>query len=243
MKSDSDIPFEYMRDFLYVISHDFGAHFRHVVEFSKLLSRDAAESLTEEQRTWLNFVQQGGEQSQHMLQGLLTLSRLINRERHFQTLEIETVIEQVISSLRTDPYINEVWPKVLLDVVKPTQGDTTLVADSDDMVFMLSALLSNAVFFQPRSSDHVIRIKLAFSQDELQTQFTVEDNGEGAQETDFKRMVMPLKRLLPELNPTGTGMGLSGVKLLSYIYDGSLNLGASPMGGLSVKLTLKNNNR
>ena len=65
---------------------------------------------------------------------------------------------------------------------------------------------------------------------------TVEDDGPGLSPEDRSRVGERGERL-DETVP-GTGLGLAIVRDISKLYAGSLALGASPLGGLEVRLDL-----
>src|ERR1700743_3325200 len=69
--------------FAYIISHDFNATLRTIVEFSRLLKTEKAAALDEEAQQYLSLIIASGEKAQGMLSGLLDYSRLNTMAKPF----------------------------------------------------------------------------------------------------------------------------------------------------------------
>jgi len=108
--------------------------------------------------------------------------------------------------------------------------ELTFAGESQDLIEMLGNLLDNA----GKWARHQVRIEAIATKDSLQ--IAVDDDGPGI---ETKQMSMVLKRgtRLDE-RVHGSGLGLAIVNDLTELYGGSLNLAASPLGGLSVSIHL-----
>jgi signal transduction histidine kinase len=101
----------------------------------------------------------------------------------------------------------------------------------EDLDEMLGNLLDNAckwaggrvVIESVRAGDRVV--------------ITVDDDGPGLA-TDMRETVL-LRGVRADQKAAGSGLGLAIVRDLAELYDGSISLGESPLGGLRASLTLR----
>jgi len=117
-----------------------------------------------------------------------------------------------------------------IDVAVEISGRPYFRGDRQDLEEMLGNLMDNGCKWA-RSR---VRIEASATKDQLHV--TIDDDGPGLSE---ERRAEALKRgrRLDEATP-GDGLGLDIVYDLAQLYDGKLELGRSPLGGLRVLLTL-----
>jgi len=113
--------------------------------------------------------------------------------------------------------------------------DTTVFIDKMDFHEIAGNLLDNARKWA-RS-----KIAVSYEQNETSLTFTVEDDGPGIREDQLKRIIKRGEKLNPKME--GSGVGLSIVHDLVALYDGSLDLMPSSLGGLKVEVTLSLSSR
>jgi signal transduction histidine kinase len=104
------------------------------------------------------------------------------------------------------------------------------VGDSQDIEEMLGNLMDNACKW---SKGHV---RVSAELKGKHTVISVDDNGSGVPE-ELRDDIMKRGKRLDENTP-GSGLGLNIVSDLAEMYMGSVELGASDLGGLRVQLTL-----
>lgn len=109
-------------------------------------------------------------------------------------------------------------------------ADLAVACDPDDLKEILANLLDNAGKWarsQVRISARIL---------DGRAEFVVEDDGPGVPEGK-REAVFNLGERLDE-RPVGSGLGLTVVRDLVALYDGTVALGDSALGGLMVTLTL-----
>jgi signal transduction histidine kinase len=109
-------------------------------------------------------------------------------------------------------------------------AELEVACDPDDLQEILANLLDNAAKWA--RSEVRIRARAVGGQAE----FAVEDDGPGIP-PDQRRAVFDLGARLDE-RPAGAGLGLTIVRDLVDLYDGAVELGSSPLGGLEATVRL-----
>ena len=104
------------------------------------------------------------------------------------------------------------------------------MGESQDLEEMVGNLMDNACKWAEKQV--VIRSKI----DASRLTFVVEDDGPGISEESIEK-VMQRGHRLDESKP-GHGLGLGIVKDIADLYNGSLKLGKSKLGGLQAELEL-----
>ena len=102
--------------------------------------------------------------------------------------------------------------------------------DRHDLEEMLGNLMDNACKWTRR------RIEISGTEAQGRLRLTVHDDGDGIAEKEHAQ-VLNRGRRLDETVP-GSGLGLSIVREVAELHDGSLHLGRSPLGGLAATLDL-----
>jgi len=105
-----------------------------------------------------------------------------------------------------------------------------VVGDRQDIEEMLGNLMDNACKWA------TTRIRVSGAREGRDIVLTIDDDGPGIPE-DLRDDVLQRGKRLDEATP-GSGLGLSIVVELAELYHGTLTLGASDLGGLSVRLQL-----
>lgn len=106
----------------------------------------------------------------------------------------------------------------------------TFKGENQDFQEMMGNILDNA------SKWAKSQVQVTTTTNEQQIQITVDDDGPGLKPDQYDKVLLRGIRI-DEVTP-GTGLGLAIVKELVELYDGRINLAASPSGGLRVILTL-----
>lgn len=77
------------QDFAYIVSHDLNAPLRHVREFTRLLIGARRDSLNEEEKEYVQFLEKSLKRLDHMQNALLTFSRLNTRAGIFRDVKLQ----------------------------------------------------------------------------------------------------------------------------------------------------------
>jgi light-regulated signal transduction histidine kinase (bacteriophytochrome) len=88
-----------LRDFSYMVSHDLAASFRHVSEYSRLLTAELGGGLSPRQRSHVAYIQSAAMRCQAMMDGMLTFSQALQKAisptRHDATLTMRLAMRNL----------------------------------------------------------------------------------------------------------------------------------------------------
>jgi len=139
-------------------------------------------------------------------------------------MEVAMTINSLVKVMKRLPHGD------VLDWQIDVPDDASVFIDKMDFNEIAGNLLDNARKWASR------RIAVSYEQNKTSFTFTVEDDGPGIREDQLKRIIKRGEKLNPKME--GSGVGLSIVHDLVALYDGSLHITPSALGGLKVEATL-----
>ena len=161
-----------------------------------------------------------------MVDGLLELSRVGNRNLVYQTVNLNTLLQEIITSLNMPKDVDIIWegtwPTVEVEPVLLRQ--------------ILQNLISNAAKFNstPRK-----RVDLGWCLvGEHECELYVRDNGLGIDPRYTERIFQVFQRLHTRQEYEGTGIGLAIVKKAVSRMDGTVHVTSTPGEGSTFWVTL-----
>ena len=126
-----------LEQFAYVSSHDLKEPLRMITSFLQLLQRRYADDLDEDANDFINFAVEGAKRLDMMINDLLEYSRVGSKEREFQYIYSEKIVETVLTNLKTQ--IQEKNAIVTYDSLP------IIYASDYQMVQLFQNLISNAI--------------------------------------------------------------------------------------------------
>ncbi len=209
------------------ISHDMGAPLRAVVQLSQMLKKRVADRLDERESYWLQLIEESGSHAQKMIEALLIYSRLTTQRKPDEPFLIKEIVEQAICELNSQ--IEEGSTSIKIE------GEWfEFTGCEEQWLLMFTSLIKNALLYQPKDIDHKPCIIICSKKIAGRIQISVEDNGIGVQENLWSVLTTPFKRMQSEEDYPGIGMGLTYSERVAELHGGSLNIGNSSLGGMSV---------
>lgn len=200
--ADLTVTNKQLEAFVYSIAHDLRAPLRAMQGFSSMLVEEAGAALNETGRNHAQRINKSAQFMDALLRDLLAFSRISQQHLELTSVNLEPVVESVLSRLQSDIEQKNArvetsgpWPDVLAH--EPTLAQA------------LFNLVSNALKFVAPDTSPVVRVHA-----EEKPKFVrvwVEDNGIGIA-ADYQEQIFRLFTRLHGEKYQGTGLGLAIVQ-------------------------------
>ncbi|HYP16415.1 MAG TPA: PAS domain S-box protein, partial [Opitutus sp.] len=208
--------------FTYSVSHDLRTPLQFVRGFAEAIRSDAGNSLSTDNRDYLERIIRAAARMDTIIQDLLGYSRLSRSEMQLVDLSLEEVVADVLAHHHA--------------VIKQTRAAITVeaglpfvVADKTGLFQALSNLVSNALKFTRPGSTPQVRIRSEVVDD--RARLWVEDDGIGIDPRHHERIFKLFERLHSPAEYPGTGIGLSLVRKAVVRMGGECGVESAPNEG------------
>jgi PAS domain S-box-containing protein len=215
--------------FSYSVSHDLRAPLRQIDGFSKILLDEASSSLRSDQRGCLQQIRRGTTQMAQMADALLNLARLGRQSLNRERVDLQDLIQEVVSSLEADIHDRKVsW------CIGPLSH-----ANCDRVLTRQAAwnLLANAVKFT-RNCTHAV-IEAGETRLDGERVVFIRDNGVGFNMKYADKLFLVFQRLHLQDEFEGTGVGLATAHRIILKHGGRIWAQSVPGSGTTFFFTLE----
>jgi len=201
-----------LQEFAYIASHDLQEPLRKVLAFGDRLANKYGDVLDETGRDYLKRMRDASQRMQTLINDLLTFSRVSTRAQPFIKVDLNTLIEGVISDLENQ--------------IDRTQGNVetgdlpTIEADPTQMHQLLQNLINNGLKFHQEDIPPIIQVSAKTTESECQ--IIVKDNGIGFDMQYLDRIFKPFQRLHSRIEYEGSGMGLAICRRIVERHSGEI---------------------
>jgi len=196
--------------FTYSVSHDLRAPLRSINGFSRVLLEDCADRLEGQGRNALERIIAAAEHMGHLIDDLLSLSRMTRTEIKRGRVNLSDSVRRVAGKLKETEPERQVEFVIAEDIL--AEGDEQL------LTVALENLLNNAWKFTG-GIPHAV-IQFGMSRDAGKTAYFVRDNGAGFNMAYSEKLFTPFQRLHSADEFPGTGIGLATVKRIVNRHGG-----------------------
>lgn len=217
-----------LSQFAAIASHDIQAPLRKIVAFCELLQK----RLPPEDVVSADLatrVIRSGERLSRLVDDLLTLARVTSQARPLETVDLDAVLDDVLSDLAE--------ATAAADASIERRPLPRLRADPIQMRQLFHNLLANALKF--RSAQRPLLVKV-FTRpaDRGFSAIVIEDNGLGVPADRRHLLFEPLQRLHAQDLRDGTGLGLALCRRVALRHGGAIAFESGPMPGSRFVVTL-----
>ena len=215
--------------FSYTISHDLRAPIRVIEGFGRILKEDYAASLDRVGRDHLDRVMAAAARMNHMIDALLSLSRLSTQPLARQPVNLSQLAAFVIDDLRRSA--PDRAAAVQIEPGLLTEGDPTLLR------MVLENLLGNAWKYSAK----VAQARIVFERvpQGERAVYQVRDNGAGFDMRFADRLFGVFQRLHSSSDFQGHGVGLASVRRIVRRHGGEIWAEGEVGVGATFSFTLK----
>lgn len=179
----------------------------------------------------IDMLQQDTDRMIHVINQILLLSRTNPEyfEAHSHAVDVFLIAQQAISEMYTA--IDKKQQSIEL------VGQSIMLSSNE---FALQTLLQNLLANANKYSPEMGKIQVTISADSQKVSLAVDDSGVGLNHDEYQKVLQRFYRSSQQIKQKsqGSGLGLAIVNQIVDLHGGSLTLGKSRMGGLSVMVEL-----
>ncbi|MER8574471.1 PAS domain-containing sensor histidine kinase [Mesorhizobium sp. M1338] len=220
--------------FLAVVSHELRTPLNAIIGFSDMLLHEMFGAFKDpRQKEYVGLVRDSGQHLLAVVTSILDVSRIesgvyATEPEPFRFAEAVDMCQSMMQLQAQAKNID------LRTQIAPDAGDIN--ADRRAVQQMLINLVSNAIKFTPDGGDVVVGAKRIGSR----LHFWVRDTGIGIAEEDFANLGKPFMQIQNDYTRRfeGTGLGLSLVKGLVALHEGTMSIESMPGEGTTVTISL-----
>ncbi len=205
--------------FLSMLSHELKTPINAVEGYLRMMQDKEFGDNIEDYKTIIERTTQRVKGMRHLIMDLLDLTRIESsgeRKRDLQLIDIVSIAQLSIDTLK--PYAIQKDIKIKLN----SEGISKMNADAKEMEIIFNNLISNAIKYNKK--DGLVSINIKGSEEKIEIR--VEDTGIGMKEEDLSKLFREFVRIKdPKTkNINGSGLGLSIIKRLSNLYNGTVDV-------------------
>ncbi len=175
----------------------------------------------------LGFIRASTEKMDRLITSILELSRQGRRELHPESLDLDALVDGVITTLHQRAA--EAGTKLLAEPLPPLHSDRLAVEQ------IVSNLIENAIKYSAPGRAGEVRVSGRRAGETVQ--IDVIDNGRGIAPADHERIFELFRRSGQQDRP-GEGIGLANVRALAYRLGGTIEVQSELDRGARFRLSL-----
>ena len=218
-----------LEQFAHVASHDLQEPLRKIIAFGDRLKSQAENTLDDDSKDFLNRMQKAAYRMRELIENLLQYSTLTAKEQEHTEIDLEDLINEVISDLEVR--IQETSAKI--EVGKLPR----LYADKIQMQALFQNLITNSLKFRKKDIPPHVIIKSENKNNGL-AEISLQDNGIGFDEKYLDRIFKPFQRLHTHTEYEGSGIGLTVCAKIVQVHGGKITAKSEPNKGSTFIITL-----
>ena len=216
---------ERLEQFAYAASHDLQEPLRMVTSYLQLIERRHGDALDDEAAEFIEIAVDGAERMREMIDGLLAYSRIETQGRPFEPVDLNAVVEDVLTDLQLQLDDADVY----VDALPHVEGDGIQLRQ------LFQNLVENAAEY---SGDTPPTIRIAAERRGDEWLVSVEDEGIGLDPDDRSRIFELFERLHTLDEHEGTGIGLALCQRIVERHGGEIWVESEPGVGATFSVTL-----
>ena len=218
---------ERLEEFAYAASHDLQEPLRMVTSYLQLLEQRYTDAFDEDGEEFLEFAVDGADRMREMIDGLLEYSRVETRGDPFESVELDTLLDEVREDLQIQ--IEEADAEITAETLPRVKGDASQLRQ------VFQNLLENAIQY---SGDTPPRIHIDATRRGREWVISVQDNGIGIDPDEQDRVFTVFDRLHSRDEYEGTGIGLALCQRIVERHGGEIWVDSEPGEGSTFSFTL-----
>lgn len=209
-KAQLEVANKELEAFSYSVSHDLRAPLRAISGFVSILLEEYEQDLDAEGKRICSIIHSNAAKMGQLIDDLLSFSRLIRSELHHSTVDMNSLVKNVIAEFDTAQDLSQ---KILLiHDLPPVFGDTNMLKQ------VWINLISNAIKYSSKNKN--AQIAIGSYPDQEGVVYYIKDNGVGFN-MDYAHKLFGVFHRLHSINEfEGTGVGLAIVQRIISRHNG-----------------------
>lgn len=203
-----------LESFSYTVSHDLRSPLRAMLGYATALLEDFSENMPEMAKDYLGRIKRAAERLDHLIQDLLTFSRLSTESTMVQQVDLDRLLKEILLQY---PDFHDDKAEVVVQGPLPA-----VLGHESALTQVLANLVGNAVKFVPK--DRKPKIQIRAETGEHTVKLWIEDNGIGIAPENHRRIFKIFEQVNDPGTYSGTGIGLALVKKSVEKMQGSVGV-------------------
>ncbi len=220
-----------LQDFASVAAHDLQEPLRKILTFGDRLVNKYDSAIPEEGKDYLGRMLASAQRMRKLIDDLLTFSRVTTQGKPFETVDLNVILQEVLSDL-----------EVAVERVKgrvDVESLPTIQADPSQMRQLFQNLISNGLKFHQKGISPRVKVSAStVTAKSLWYEISVSDQGIGFEEKYLDRIFTIFQRLHGKHEYEGTGLGLSVCRRIVERHSGSITARSQLGQGTEFTVTL-----
>ena len=200
-----------LESFSYSVSHDLRAPLRAINGYASIIREEFGDQLDAELLRLLAVIGNNAKKMGVLIDDLLAFSKLGRKEVVRMTINVEAMVNQIISELNETASPRVTWK---VDALPEMQGDYTLIYQC------FFNLIDNALKYSSKRAAPCIEVGATVTPDEIT--YFVKDNGAGFNMEYAHRLFSVFQRLHTDEEFEGTGVGLATAQRVIAKHGGRI---------------------
>ncbi len=196
-----------LEDYAQIVSHDLKSPLHSIYSLIAWIKDENDGSLNENSRQYLSMIEDKLEKMDHLIQGVLTYSKIDKKDITKESVDLNEVIESITSMIHI-PDSTDIIIKNQLPVLR---------ADKFRMQQLFQNLISNAIIYNDKDKGI---IEIQSEEFENYYLFSIKDNGLGIAKHHLKKIFKKFSSFTS--SEKSSGLGLSIVKKIIDNYNGEI---------------------
>lgn len=217
-----------LQNFAYVISHDLKAPLRAISTLANWITADYSDKFDDEGKEQMRLLITRVKRMHDLIDGVLEYSRVGRIREEKVDIDLNSLVPEIIETLAPPKNmiikINNELPVITFEKTRITQ--------------VFQNLLSNAIKFMDKPQGI---IQISSENKENFWKFSIGDNGPGIERKHFAKIFTIFQTLQPRDEFESTGIGLTLIKKIIDMYEGSIWLDSEIGKGTTFHFTIPKN--